>query len=139
MGLKASLSKPFARAAMVELRMRTAQPGVAQIKQLNEILKSAEKTAFGKDHNLREGMSLESFQKNVPIRDYEGLKAYIEKAVKGDKDVLWPGMPMYFCKTSGTTSGTKYIPITEDSLPNHLNSARTVSYTHLTLPTTPYV
>lgn len=124
MGLKASLSKPFARAAMVELRMRTAQPGVAQIKQLNEILKSAEKTVFGKDHNLREGMSLESFQKNVPVRDYEGLKAYIEKAVKGDKDVLWPGKPMYFCKTSGTTSGIKYIPITEDSLPNHLNSAR---------------
>ena len=124
MGLKASLSKPFARAAMVELRMRTSQPGVAQVKQLNEILKSAEKTAFGKDHNLREGMSLESFQKNVPIRDYEGLKEYVDRAVKGEEDVLWPGKPMYFCKTSGTTSGTKYIPITEDSLPNHLNSAR---------------
>lgn len=124
MGLKASLSKPFARAAMVELRMRTSQPGVAQVKQLNEILKSAEKTAFGKDHNLREGMSLESFQKNVPIRDYEGLKEYVDRAVKGEEDVLWPGKPMYFCKTSGTTSGAKYIPITEESLPNHLNSAR---------------
>lgn len=124
MGLKASLSKPFAKAAMVELRMRSAQPGVAQTKQLNEILKSAEKTAFGKDHNLREGMSLESFQKNVPVRDYEGLKEYIERAVGGEKDVLWPGLPKYFCKTSGTTSGTKYIPITEESLPNHLNSAR---------------
>ena len=124
MGLKASLSKPFARAAMVELRMRTSQPGVAQVKQLNEILKSAEKTAFGKDHNLREGMSLESFQKNVPIRDYEGLKEYVDRAVKGEEDVLWPGKPMYFCKTSGTTSGAKYIPITEESLHNHLNSAR---------------
>ena len=124
MGLKASLSKPFARAAMVELRMRTSQPGVAQVKQLNEILKSAEKTVFGKDHNLREGMSLESFQKNVPIRDYEGLKEYIDRAVKGEEDILWPGKPIYFCKTSGTTSGMKYIPITEDSLPNHLNSAR---------------
>lgn len=109
---------------MVELRMRSAQPGVAQVKQLNEILKSAEKTAFGKDHNLREGMSLESFQKNVPVRDYEGLKEYVERAVEGESDVLWPGLPKYFCKTSGTTSGTKYIPITEDSLPNHLNSAR---------------
>lgn len=124
MGLKASLSKPFARAAMVELRMRSAQPGVAQIKQLNEILKFAEKTSFGKDHNLREGMSLESFQKNVPVRDYEGIKKYVDRAVKGEENVLWPGKPMYFCKTSGTTSGTKYIPITEDSLPNHLNSAR---------------
>ncbi len=124
MGLKASLSKPFARAAMVELRMRSAQPGVAQIKQLNEILKSSENTCFGKDHNLREGMSLESFQKNVPVKGYEGLKKYINRAVKGEENVLWPGKPLYFCKTSGTTSGTKYIPITEDSLPNHLNSAR---------------
>ena len=124
MGLKASLSKPFARAAMVELRMRTAQPGVAQIKQLNEILKSSENTAFGKDHNLREGMSLASFQKNVPVNGYEGIKKYINRAVKGEENVLWPGKPMYFCKTSGTTSGDKYIPITEDSLPNHLNSAR---------------
>lgn len=124
MGLKASLSKPFAKAAMVELRMRSAQPGVAQVKQLNEIIKSAEKTAFGKDHNIREGMSLESFQKNVPVRNYEGLKEYVERAVAGESDVLWPGLPKYFCKTSGTTSGTKYIPITEDSLPNHLNSAR---------------
>ena len=56
--------------------------------------------------------------------DYEGLKEYVDRAVKGEEDVLWPGKPMYFCKTSGTTSGTKYIPITEDSLPNHLNSAR---------------
>ena len=124
MGLKASLSKPFARAAMVELRMRTAQPGVAQIKQLNDILKSSENTAFGKDHNLREGMSLTSFQKNVPVKGYEGIKKYINRAVKGEENVLWPGKPMYFCKTSGTTSGDKYIPITEDSLPNHLNSAR---------------
>jgi hypothetical protein len=124
MGLKASLSKPFARAAMVELKMRTAQPGVAQIKQLNEILKTAEKTKFGKDHNLREGMSIESFQKNVPVRDYEGLKEYIDRAVGGETNVLWPGLPQYFCKTSGTTSGTKYIPITEDSLPNHLVGAR---------------
>ena len=104
--------------------MRSAQPGVAQLKQLNEILKSAEKTAFGKDHNLREGMSLESFQKNVPVRDYEGLKKYVERAVVGEQNVLFTRLPKYFCKTSGTTSGTKYIPITEDSLPNHLNSAR---------------
>ena len=94
MGLKASLSKPFARAAMVELRMRSAQPGVAQIKQLNEILKFAEKTSFGKDHNLREGMSLESFQKNVPVRDYEGIKKYVDMAVKGEENVLWTVKPM---------------------------------------------
>ena len=124
MGLKASLSKPFARAAMVELRTKSAQPANAQLKQLNEIVKTAEKTSFGKDHGLRDGMSIEAYQRAVPVNDYEGIKSYLERAVAGEKNVVWPGLPLYFCKTSGTTSGAKYIPITEASLSNHINAAR---------------
>ncbi|PCJ81720.1 MAG: hypothetical protein COA49_04210 [Bacteroidetes bacterium] len=124
MGLKASLSKPFARAAMVELKMKSANPVAAQLKQLNEIVKTAAKTAFGKDHGLKDGMTLEAFQRAVPVRDYEGLKSYLERAVAGESNVVWPGKPKYFTKTSGTTSGAKYIPITEDSLSNHIAGAR---------------
>ena len=124
MGLKASLSKPFARAAMVELRTKSAQPANAQLKQLNEIVKTAEKTSFGKDHGLRDGMSIEAYQRAVPVNDYEGIKSYLERAVAGEKNVVWPGLPKYFSKTSGTTSGAKYIPITEASLSNHINAAR---------------
>ena len=124
MGLKASLSKPFARAAMVELRTKSAQPANAQLKQLNEIVKTAENTSFGKDHGLRDGMSIEAYQRAVPVNDYEGIKSYLERAVAGEKNVVWPGLPLYFCKTSGTTSGAKYIPITEASLSNHINAAR---------------
>ena len=124
MGLKASLSKQFARAAMVELKIRSSQPVAVQLKQLNDIIKTAAKTSFGVDHGLRDGMSLESFQRSVPVCDYEGMKGYLERAVDGESDVLWPGKPMYFTKTSGTTSGTKYIPITEDSLSNHISGAR---------------
>ena len=93
MGLKASLSKPFARAAMVELRMRSAQPGVAQIKQLNEILKFAEKTSFGKDHNLREGMSLESFQSMFSKHNnLSNLIMHLERRNQlGHPKALWPG------------------------------------------------
>ena len=124
MGLKASLSKPFARAAMVELRTKSAQPANAQLKQLNEIVKTAEKTSFGNDHGLRDGMSIEAYQRAVPVNDYEGIKSYLERAVAGEKNVVWPGLPKYFSKTSGTTSGAKYIPITEASLSNHINAAR---------------
>jgi hypothetical protein len=69
-------------------------------------------------------MSLESFQRSVPVRDYEGLKGYLDRAVAGESNVVWPGKPAYFTKTSGTTSGTKYIPITAESLSNHISGAR---------------
>src|SRR5690606_19343588 len=67
-------------------------------------------------------------------RDYEGLRPYIDRVVRGESDVLWKGRPLYFAKTSGTTSGTKYIPITRESIPNHINSARNalLSYIHQT-------
>ena len=65
------------------------------------------------------------------MRDYEGLKPYVERVVAGETDVLWPGLPKYFCKTSGTTSGAKYIPLTEDSLPNHIGSARRALLHHI--------
>ena len=78
--------------------------------------------------------TMSDFKKNIPIRDYEDLKPYIEQVLEGKADVLWKGKPEYFAKTSGTTSGTKYIPITKDSVPNHINSARNalLSYVHET-------
>ena len=109
---------------MVELTIRSSQPVSVQLKQLNDIVKTAAKTAFGKDHGLRDGMSLESFQRAVPVNDYEGIKSYLDRAVAGESNVVWPGKPLYFTKTSGTTSGTKYIPITEESLSNQISGAR---------------
>jgi hypothetical protein len=91
---------------------------------LQHLLKRVESTAFGRDHGLQPGMTLAQYQVAVPVRDYEGLKPWMDKAVKGEADVLWPGRPDYFCKTSGTTSGAKFIPITPDSMPNHIGSAR---------------
>jgi phenylacetate-coenzyme A ligase PaaK-like adenylate-forming protein len=44
--------------------------------------------------------------------------------VAGEEDILWPGKPLYFAKTSGTTSGAKYIPLTKESMPTHIKAAR---------------
>jgi len=88
------------------------------------LIRQAKETAFGRDHKFRHIDSHKDFTDAIPIRDYEALAPYIERAKGHEQNVLWPGRPLYFCKTSGTTSGTKYIPLTHHSLPNHINSAR---------------
>jgi len=90
----------------------------------NHLVKIGTKTIFGKDHDFANIKTHEDFIKKVPLRDYEEFKPYIEKIKEGTHNVLWKGQPIYFSKTSGTTSGVKYIPITKDSIPNHINTAR---------------
>jgi phenylacetate-coenzyme A ligase PaaK-like adenylate-forming protein len=124
MGIRSFLSKPFAYYIHLLDQKWMNNPVKAQEKTLQYLIKNAQNTDFGKDHNFDQIQNYEDFKKNVPIRDYEGLKHYIEKVKAGKSDVLWKGHPVYFAKTSGTTSGTKYIPITQDSIPNHINSAR---------------
>ena len=91
---------------------------------LKMLVKEARNTVFGKDHHFETIQQYEDFKKQVPIRDYEQLKPYIEKVKEGKQNILWKGKPAYFAKTSGTTSGVKYIPISKESLPNHINTAR---------------
>ena len=95
-----------------------------QDKIRQHLLQKAASTDFGKDHSFHEIKSYEDFKAHIPVKDYEGLRPYVDKIIQGNSDVLWPGKPKYFAKTSGTTSGVKYIPLTKDSMPNHMNSAR---------------
>ena len=125
------LSKPLARWAIRRLRRNVSQPAQAQREVLADLVAAAENTAFGRDHGLAKGMDVADYQRAVPVRDYEGLKGYMDRAVAGEADVLWPGVPLYFCKTSGTTSGAKYIPLTKDSMPNHIGSARNALLGHI--------
>ena len=90
----------------------------------SSLIKNAKHTVFGKDHQFQQIQTHQEFAEAVPIRDYELLKPYIEQIKEGKQNVLWKGIPIYFAKTSGTTSGVKYIPITKDSIPNHINTAR---------------
>ncbi len=124
MKIKSFLAKPFANyiARQIKKGMLTAQADQLQI--FNQLIKTAQKTQFGKDHQFNNIKTYEDFVKQVPVRDYEAFKPYIEKIKEGKHNVLWKGVPIYFAKTSGTTSGVKYIPITKDSIPNHINTAR---------------
>jgi hypothetical protein len=124
MKFKSFLAKPFASYTHAKIRkgMLTALQDQEAI--LKELLKLGKLTEFGKDHGLDKVNTYEEFRQAVPVRDYEGFKPYIEKVKEGKHNILWKGKPIYLAKTSGTTSGVKYIPITKESIPNHINTAR---------------
>lgn len=99
-------------------------PGAAQEQVFHQLLDKGKKTEFGKDHQFDRIRNHADFRQQVPIRDYESLRPYLDRVIAGEKDILWPGRPRYLAKTSGTTSGAKYIPVTDDSIPNHIRGAR---------------
>lgn len=128
------MSKPFAAYVARKDQQWKSNPYESQYNMLTYLVREARNTTFGRDHGFEDIRNYEDFKKRVPIRDYEDIQPYIQKIKDGQKDVLWKGFPAYFAKTSGTTSGTKYIPITRESIPNHILSARNalLSYIHET-------
>ena len=124
MKIKSFLAKPFANYIYKQIKKGMVTAVADQEQLLALLIKTAAKTQFGKDHGFAEIKTHEDFVKQVPIRDYEAFRPYIEKIKEGKHNILWKGLPIYFAKTSGTTSGVKYIPITKDSIPNHINTAR---------------
>ena len=124
MKIKSLLAKPFANYIHRQIKKEMATAIADQQNIFNHLIKTGAKTEFGKEHHFGHVKNHEDFVQHVSVRDYEAFKPYIEKIKEGKHNVLWKGMPLYFAKTSGTTSGVKYIPITKDSIPNHINSAR---------------
>ena len=124
MSLKSLLAKPFAKHIERKINKWANNPIKTQENVFKELISVASGTQFGKDHDFVSINSHEDFVKRVPIRDYEALRPYVDRVVAGEKDILWKGKPIYFAKTSGTTSGAKYIPITKESMPTHVEAAR---------------
>ena len=124
MKFKSFLAKPFASYIYARIRKGMGTALQDQDSILKELLKTGKTTEFGKDHGFEKAVTYEDFKSLVPIRDYEAFKPYIEKIKEGKHNILWKGLPIYFAKTSGTTSGVKYIPISKESIPNHINTAR---------------
>lgn len=132
MKIKSLLAKPFASYIYKQIKksMHTALEDQDRI--LKELLKTGRKTQFGKEHGFNNVNNHTEFCQSVPLRDYEAFKPYIELIKQGKHNILWKGLPIYFAKTSGTTSGTKYIPITKDSVDNHFESARNAFFCYMT-------
>lgn len=124
MSVKSVFAIPFAKRVTKRVYKWAKNPHKTQEKVFKKLISKAKKTAFGIDHDFKNIHSYEDFKKRVKVQDYEGLRPYVDRIVAGESDILWKGRPIYFAKTSGTTSGAKYIPITKDSMPTHIKAAR---------------
>ena len=124
MSLKSFLAKQFAKSIYIKTKLWADNPVQTQQNVFKDIIRQAKKTKFGIDHHFDSINNFQDFSKKVPVRDYEALKPYIDRVVQGEENVLWKGKPLYFAKTSGTTSGAKHIPLTKESMPFHIEAAR---------------
>jgi len=124
MSIKSFLAKKYAQFTYSKVNNWAKNPVETQEAVFQYLIHTAKNTLFGKDHGFDKITDYESFKKQVPVRNYEGLKPYVEQIIAGEQNVLWKGKPIYFAKTSGTTSGAKYIPITKESMPHHIAAAK---------------
>ena len=131
MSLRKVIAKQLARRARKRINNWASNPIETQQRVFKQLIQKAKHTAFGKDHGFDKIKTHKDFIKRVPVADYEGLRAYLDRVVAGETNVLWPGKPLYFAKTSGTTSGTKYIPLTKESMPTHIDAAKNALFCHI--------
>ena len=124
MSIKSIFAIPFAKIATKRVRKWAKKPHKTQDKVFRKLISKAKNTAFGKDHDFKNIKTYADFKSRVKVTDYEGLRPYVDRMVAGESDILWKGKPLYYAKTSGTTSGAKYIPITKDSMPTHIKAAK---------------
>lgn len=124
MSIKALAAKAFAKHIRNKINKWASNPEATQRRVFHDLITKAKNTSFGIDHDFKNIQSFEDFTQKVPVRDYEELKNYVDQMVAGKENILWPGKPLYYAKTSGTTSGAKYIPLTKESMPTHIDAAR---------------
>ena len=124
MSIKSVAAKLFASKIYHKTQVWANKPVETQSKVFESLISDAKETVFGKDHHFKKIKTVGDFQKNLPVRDYEDLKLYIDRVKEGEENILWKGKPIYFAKTSGTTSGAKYIPLTKESMPSHIKASR---------------
>jgi hypothetical protein len=131
MSLLSLFSKPFANYIAKQTKQWSENGVRCQEKIFQNLITEGKNTLFGREHSLSLIRSYNDYKKQVPIRDYEGLKSYIERIKQGEENILWQGKPLYLSKTSGTTSGVKYIPVTKESIPNHIVSTRNAMLSYI--------
>ena len=131
MGIRSFFSSPLARYIVNYNKKWASNPIACQKRIFRSLVEKGAQTKFGRDHGFNTINNFEEYKKQVPVRDYEDFSIYIKQIIDGNIDVLWPGKPLYLSKTSGTTSGVKYIPITKESMPNHMNSARNAMFSYI--------
>lgn len=92
-------------------------PVVVQQRLFQQLIENGKGTEWGRKYDYDSIHSLEDFKARVPVTNYEDVYPWIERCIKGEKDVLWPGRMSWFAKSSGTTNDkSKFIPVTPEAL-----------------------
>ncbi|MCX5667953.1 MAG: GH3 auxin-responsive promoter family protein, partial [Candidatus Omnitrophica bacterium] len=99
----------------IEFDRCTIDPAKQQKKLLFKIIRKNRNTLYGKEYGFSSIRTVEDFQKRVPVNNYESLRPYIKKMMRGDRGVLTKEKTVFFGITSGTTSKPKFIPVTKFS------------------------
>ena len=107
------------------LKKATRNPQKSSEQTLRNILTYAKDTVYGKEHGFDYILQAENdvelykrYQEKVQVNDYENLRPYVERHKHGEEGILFPGKPILYATTSGTTSEPKWIPITQEYLNN---------------------
>jgi hypothetical protein len=124
MGIKSFLAPGIAWLRCNYLDSLEKKAPEIQFRTLQELIHKGKNTAFGKVHHFNKIHDYQDYKESVPVRKYEAISPWIERMIKGELNVLWPGKPNYLSKTSGTTSGAKYIPNTPALLKAQIAGAR---------------
>ncbi|MEL6588923.1 MAG: GH3 auxin-responsive promoter family protein [Bacteroidota bacterium] len=124
MSLKTLIGLAWARRRYRQIARIRKQAVALQEQTFQQLIEQGKRTAFGQEHGFDQIKSYTDFQQRVPVRDYEKARPWLDRIYKGESDVSWPGKPLYLAKTSGTTSGAKYIPITKASIQKQILGAR---------------
>ena len=124
MSIKSFLGKQLAKLIVLQTQKWSRKPIKTQNKVFKQLIREGKETTFGREHHFTSIKNYEDFKTKVPVRDYEGIKDYVKRIQNGESNVLWKGTPLFFAKTSGTTSGAKYIPLTKASLDCQIKAAR---------------
>lgn len=124
MNIKSWIGGMWAKRRVKAIEKESMSAWELQQKTFKELVAKGRQTAFGKAHGFEEIRSIADFQQKIPVRNYEQNKEWFDRIVAGEPDISWPGKPLYLAKTSGTTSGAKYIPITDVSIKKQIQGAR---------------
>ena len=121
----------YAQKRIKEIRETYTHPLKLQERALFSVLDRARHTEFGRRYDFKSIKSLTTYQKRIPLFRYNGMRQWIEKALAGKANVLWPGRIWDFALTSGTTSGNKYIPISKELMSTNRRAAMDTLFFYL--------
>ena len=130
-----SIASWYMKKRMHQIELFMKYPYDVQDEWLKKLITSAKDTEWGKKHGYKNISSIEQFQKNVPLQDYESLKPFIDRTRQGEQNILWNTDIKWFAKSSGTTNDkSKFIPVSEESLNDcHYNGGRDMITIHCSL------